>query len=99
MRVFIGVDGYIPITICGFLECDFLKYPNRVEVDFNGLTLNLMEKEVRQLLNEHLQIIRNYDKMKKIRNSISIRKNQIFLLKQFARYIKKPFNKMVEDNI
>jgi hypothetical protein len=48
------------------LESDFLKYKGRVKVNFNGLTLSLMEKDVKQLSEEHLKAIRKYDN-KKIR--------------------------------
>jgi len=44
-----------------------LKYVGRVEVNFNGLTLSLMEKDAKQLSEEHLKAIRKYDKKKMIR--------------------------------
>jgi integrase len=71
---------------------------DRVEISFNGLILNLLKEDVKQVTKDQLETIRKYDK-KKIRNSKSTRKNQIFLLMQFARTVKKPFNKVTEDDI
>jgi integrase len=76
-----------------------LKYKGRVEVDFNGLTLSLMEDDVEQLTDEQLQAIRKYDKKKRLRNSEKTRRCHLFLLMMFARTVKKPFNKVTEDDI
>ena len=76
-----------------------MKYVNRVDVNFNEIVIRIMEKDVKQLTEEHLKAIRKYDKKKCIRNSDATRKNQIRLLIYFAITMKKPFNKITEDDI
>ena len=80
------------------MESDFLKYKGRVKVNFNGLTLSLMKKDVKQLTEEHLKAIRKYDKKKMIRNSIATRRNQVMFLLFFARTVKKPLNKVTKND-
>ena len=81
------------------MESDLLKYKNREELKFNELVIRIMEKDFKQLAEEHLKAIRKYDKKKCIRNSEATRKNQIRLLIYFAITMKKPFNKITEDDI
>ena len=81
------------------MESDFLKYVNRVDVNLNGLVLRIMEDDFKQVTKDTLEAITKYDKKKCIRNSDATRKNQIRLLIYFAITMKKPFNKITEDDI
>jgi site-specific recombinase XerD len=77
-----------------------MRYPNRKEVEFNGLALNIMKNHYKQIDKENLKIIKEYDEEQLAKgNSEGTRKNRIYFLMLLAREINKLFNSLTKKDI
>ena len=77
-----------------------MKYPNREEVEFNGLKLNILENHYRQIDAENLKIIQEYDEEQLAKgNAKGTRINRIKFLLLLAREVKQPFDSLTKKDI